>query len=84
MIKMVIKVTPKENSMGILINKKLLMLQFQELCHFVQLVNTEIMRLQNQISKLTIQTIWFLNKLMVRRFMHFQGKDRFLNFISLV
>ena len=84
MIKMVIKVTPKENFMDTLINKKLLMLLYQELCHFVQLVNTEIMKLQNQISKLTIQMIWFLNKLMVRRFMRFQGKDHFLNFTFLV
>lgn len=72
----------KENSMDSKINNKPLMLLYPELCPSAQLANTETMKFPNQPSKLMTQMIWFLKKQEDKKFMHYQERGHFLNFIS--
>lgn len=81
MIKAETKVTKTENFMDFRINKKYLMLLPPALCLFVLPVSTETTKQQNHLSKLMTQMIWYLSKSQVRKYMPYQEKGHFLNFI---
>ncbi len=81
MISMVTRVIRMVNFMGLLINKKYLMLLFRGLCRFVLLVNTEIMKLLNLHLKLMTLMILFLNRLENLRYMLYQERELCQNFI---
>lgn len=71
-----------ENSTDSKINNKPWMSQFPESCLSVPPANTETMKLLNRHSKLMILMTWFLNKLEAKKFMLYQEKETFQNFIS--
>lgn len=71
-----------ENSTDSKINNKHWMSQFPESCLSAPHANTETIKLLNRHSKLMIQMTWFLNKLEAKKFMLYQEKETFQNFIS--
>lgn len=82
MIKMEINPMKTGNSTGSKINNKLLMLLCPESCLSAPPANIETIKSLNHHFKLMTQMIWFLIKLEARKFMLYQEKETFQNFIS--